>query len=740
MSSECQNPDLDRTSDVELGAPEIGVGNRKRSDTLTLSRRTLGQHSALRQHSCHTATESTSHFTPHTALPLSVSDHFVRCLNTEQLARLSSNFDRHMSRLASPRASDSAAVSTSTAAVSVSPPPANQHLSLRPPRQLVEALTSPAADTVLSPYVSVTPPAVDCPPLPLLPADPALPELDFPFYSSTSLCAPHCPPSPHAPSRSIAARPLRPFFRSSISRGAEAAHRLSPPPLSASSVHSAASLTIRSYRRRLPAPSIVESLRILSWPHQPTSHTQQSRDTYLSLLTVDEQHTVQAEVDRQMAVTAGALLAALDVLELLCTRPYDLALHRIRPNEWQLPCRAPLLSHIVAPLLSSLGLLREREEWIVGEKGAAEVRGRVRHARTELALVVADSRCGDGAVKTSGRLVVETERQQRTAEEEEEQGGGLREREHSESADDDNEYDERSAAMPAPLLRHKSLHAAPMPVRPMPAIPTVAHHDRSTFKVDHSRSTLTQQPASLGAASSAMDVPHSSRTEAAAHPKTLSADVAGKRRTMPVVLPHTFLSAAPTIDSTGSEVAPFTVQPAVLDLGPLLVGCTYTACVLLTNTSSKYARYEVLLPAAANRAASSSLQCPSPFSVSFAFRRGGLSAGLSQPLTAIIACTSTGTFECDVVVAAEAGSVRLSVCAECMDDTQQWRRAQSERERLSAGELGQTIASGLPGSLKHVHSTYGRVKEVRSRAEEESKEQILSAAVLSRWTNQSPHH
>ena len=530
------------------------------------------------------------------------------------------------------------------------------------------------------------------------------------------------------------ARLFRPFFRST-----DSSKRHRAGPTSSTAAHSTAStaspctVSIRSYRRPLPASSIVESLHRLLWPHEPTCHSPQSRSTFLSLLSADEQQHFELDFKSRLTEAATALLAVLAALDELCSRPYDLSLHRLRPSRWQLPSLS-LLATLLAPFLSSLGLLRDRDEWIVGEGGVGQVSEKVRTARAELAAL---KPAAEKAAERTGAFDVQTGQQEPQQQRQSEEST---EWESSESKYEDDEDDEYGGAAPAPFIRHKSLHSAPMAVRPMPTMPTAVRHSRSTFKADGSkRSSHSSKPAhrplSAGQRARASDLPYSSRTEAGAHPKALSANVAGGRRTLPITLPHTFLSAAPTIAALDDGPASFTVQPAVLDLGPLLVGCTYTTTLLLTNTSSHYARFDVLLPAAAHAAAASSSVQP-PLSLSFAFRRGGLSAGLSKALTVIVLCTSAGMFDCDVVVAGEDGSVRISVCAECMDDAAEWRQARVERDGLSVGEQGLTIASSLPGSLKVVQSAYGRVKEVTSQAaEEESKEQILSAAVLSRWRN-----
>ena len=617
---------------------------------------------------------------------------------------------------------------------------------------------------MLSTAVSVTPAAAadaDTPPplqLSLPAAEPNLPALHFPFYSSTALCAPYGQPvAPPVPFVKPSARPPRPFFhRHSASAAATATKRRraadtetntdadivasqSSTSSAAPSLHAA----IRSYRRHLPNPSIVESLRILTWPHPPTAHTAQLRATYLSLLPPEEQEAFQCAMIAQLGEAARALLAVLDRLEPLCSRPYELTLHRMRPSQWQLPPH-PLLTSVVAPFVSSLGLLRDGEEWIVGEQGVDEVRARVAQARAELLALVADTGGNEEAGERTGIFVVETDQQQQEEEEEEEEQEAV-ERDNGESKydEDDEADDERLSAASAALNRPKSVHPSPMPVRPMPTMPTAVRHSRSTFKANNSRSQPTQRPHSPPQPrADAADAPYSSRTEAGAHPKPLSTNVAGDRRTLPIALPRTFLSAAPTIDAAAGELAPFTVQPAVLDLGPLLVGETYTATLLLTNTSCKYARFDVSLPTPAVQSATS----PPPLSLSFAFRRGALSAGLSKPLTAVILCQAVGQYEADVVVSGEGGSVRVSVCADCMDDAERWRQERSARDRLSVGELGLTMDSSLPGSLKQwmkgAGSEYGRVKQVSSGSavEEEQKEQILSAAVLSRWRNRPAHN
>ncbi len=124
-----------------------------------------------------------------------------------------------------------------------------------------------------------------------------------------------------------AARPPRPFFAPSA-----ASARPRPVPIAAepadgsvgrstSAVDERTSVrNIRSYRRRLPSPSIAESLWHLLWPHAPTRHSPQSRSTYLSLLPPDVQQHFEDDMKQQLAAIANALLAASRELDALCCR------------------------------------------------------------------------------------------------------------------------------------------------------------------------------------------------------------------------------------------------------------------------------------------------------------------------------------------------------------------------------------------------------------------------------------
>ena len=658
-----------------------------------------------------------------------------------------------MSRLSSPRESGQAAVSATTASpTTLSSPRPNQHLSPRPSPSAFDIVVSPSDNSGLSAPLSAMPATATTEqlslslPLPTPLPPPAalsnLPSIDLTFYSSTSLFAPYDSPLPSlsldAPSERVACRRPRPFFLASQ-------HRTAPHPSSAThstsyatrgATQAAAStstcpVVIRSYRRHLPASSVLESLHVSVWPHPPTAHSPQSRSTYLSLLPLDEQLTLQQSVERRVAEAARALLAVLAVVAGLCSRPYDLSLHRMRPNQWRLLPSHPTLTTLLAPFMSSLALLRDGQEWIVGEAGVEEVTRRVTQARAELLPLAATSTSEESAMELSDAVLLQAGQLQ---------GNDAVGRESDDKPYESDESEERTVGLPAPLVRHKSLHPTPMSVRPMPSTPTVSRHSRSTFHPQPTRSQRNQPaqcPPAVASRSSEMEVAHSNRTEAGAHPKTLLTNVAGDRRTLPIALPPTFLSTAPTTAATAQGSSAFTIQPGVLELGPLLVGCTYTATLLLTNTASHYARYELLLPTTSDVSTATSDSTPvhCPARLSFAFRRGGLSAGLSKHLTAIVVCAAVGTVDCDVVVAGDGGSVRVAVRSECMDDEEQWRRERAQFDSLSVGELGLTMVSGLPGSLKEVRTLYGRVKEMKIGVVEEQKEQLLNAAVLHKWRN-----
>ena len=456
------------------------------------------------------------------------------------------------------------------------------------------------------------------------------------------------------------------------------------------------------------------------------------------MLPPDERQSVEEALAQQMAESAQLLLGVLRHLDELCSRPYDLSLHRIQPNQWQLPAHSNAqLGRLVAPLLSSVGLLRDGEQWIVGEGGVERTRRKVRQARAELQSLAARA---DDEVEVA-EAADDAEQKQLLQHSDERQAGSNCDG----GVDEEEQEAEQSATMPAPLTRHKSIHSTPMTVRPMPNLPTTARHDRSTFKAHGPRSGATQyQPTASELAAAAVDSSHSNRyEEESSQPKPLAIDVAGDRRSHAVALPRSFLSTASHTGAASSESVLFTVQPAALELGPLLVGCTYTTSVLLTNTSANYARYELLQPHASHVAPASSSSSPplsSACRVHFAFRRGGLAAGLSKPLTAVIRCEAAGPFESHFDVEGEGGTARVSVSAVGMEDAKRWRHERTQRDRLNGGELGLTAATALPGSLKAVQSRYGRVVELSKTETEESKEQLLlqhdfSTAVLSKWRN-----
>ncbi len=402
----------------------------------------------------------------------------------------------------------------------------------------------------------------------------------------------------------------------------------------------------------------------------------------------------------------------------------------MRPNEWQLPSHA-LLPTLLAPFVSSLGLLRDGEEWVVGEQGAEEVRARVRRARAELEpLLAGPPRAENEAAEQTTAFHVHNEQQEARS------GDSTQPEVSGDGSLGDEEDHERTAALPVPLTRQKTMHPAHMPVRPMPTMPTTVRHDRSTFRTDNSRLQPRQRPQSPPEQSDVADVPYSSRTEAAAHPKTLSHNVAGDRRALPVALPTAFLSTAPTIEAADGGLAPFSVQPAVLDVGPLLVGCTYTASLLLTNTSPYFARASTCrsrpqAPTPPPRPQRPSIS-HSPFGVE-AWPPDCRSPSLPYWYATLLAFSSVTSWWRE-----KGAACACRVCAECMDDAEEWRSARVQRDRLSAGEIGGLMAStALPGSLKVINDSraYGQAKEVSSStAEEESKQQmsILRSAVLTK--------
>ena len=189
--------------------------------------------------------------------------------------------------------------------------------------------------------------------------------------------------------------------------------------------------------------------------------------------------------------------------------------------------------------------------------------------------------------------------------------------------------------------------------------------------------------------------------------------MAGERRTLPVTLPTSFLATAPVIAgstaSSASSYPRFILQPAVLDLGPLLLHRSYSASLLLTNTSSNYSRFHLHPPRASRW---------SPLSLSLHYRRGGMAGGLHKTVQLLVRAEAVGRYDADVLVEAEDGEMAaMQVVAEVVEaDEQQWRREAEGRASLTAGVLALTMSSSLPGSLKEIVSDVGRVKEVSSSA------------------------
>ena len=450
-------------------------------------------------------------------------------------------------------------------------------------------------------------------------------------------------------------------------------------------------------------------------------------------------------------------------------RPYDLSLRRLSllsPSALSVLLSShPVLPLLVSPLLCQLGWEREGETFILADDdssvkqrtasfeselrlllqqeaaaGSVEEKEEIDPAETaSFHIVQAETEDGDGQIVEGDSAWAEDSRQAGETADGGENDGKYEQREEQQRRAEEKQDAAQAEAVPASdsAARRSSLYSHTHRVRQMPRQPTQVRHSRHTFRTPPpdsgprpSRHVPQPQAAPL-TASSGSSLPH---------PKTLVANVAGERRTLPVTLPTSFLATAPVIAgstvSSASASPRFILQPAVLDLGPLLLHRSYSASLLLTNTSSHYSRFHLHPPRASRW---------SPLSLSLHYRRGGMAGGLHKTVQLLVRAEAVGRYDGDVLVEAEDGEMAaMQVVAEVVEAEEQWRREAEGRASLNAGVLALTMSSSLPGSLKEIVSDVGRVKEVSSSAaaagEEESKEQLLHARILSNWKRSRPSH
>ena len=493
----------------------------------------------------------------------------------------------------------------------------------------------------------------------------------------------------------------------------------------------AAAFILRTYRRTLPAASLGESLRLLTWPHSPSAGTPQSRADYLSSLPESEQSAFSARSSQRLSSACSSVLSLLSLLSLIPLRPYDLSLHTIAPSE---PPFLPLLSSdtvhdsLLSPLLYSLGFRRQRLSFVLAAPAARltahleAVHDEVSRLRDEAGDGGPGEEEGDevGIGGTGAFQVMEIGDAIRPGN----GANGDSDLEDCDAADEEAEYagsaatEETMASLAA--RRRSTIHTTTHRVRPMPSQPTRARHGRATFK-EPSLSAMPAIPLSPSHSTAAQ--PPSSTT-----PKPLLPNVMGDRRTAPVLLPTAFLAAAPVYPTGPSASATsadprFLLQPAHLDLGPLLLGRRYTVTLLLTNLSPSYARFHIPL-------------IPSSPALSLIplHRPGGLSPGLSKRIRLSITARAPGVAQGVVEVVSEGEACRMGVEGEVVEGEDEWRGRRERWEGVAAGAMGMVRGGGrLPGSVKEVRGEVGRVREVvegEGREEEESKEQLLYSAMM----------
>ena len=568
--------------------------------------------------------------------------------------------------------------------------------------------------------------AAEVPSLPTL-ADPASPPpVTLRFHSSVSLLAPIPPPgtlppaflssssSPPAPAPFVKPPlvPRRCFFQKRQRQSSA-----KDPPLSPAT----GGLRLRTYRRTFPAASLIESVRILTWPHRPSSASPEARAAHLASLPDAEQAALTAHYSQLLSSACSSLLSLLSLLSLVPLRPYDLSLHVISPSSppfAALIASHPIHSHLLSPLLYSLGFQRQLHSFVLTASPfhvnlhlqlhltqlhqlQKEVAGR---AQAESQQKAEPTQAENGAEMTAAFQV------QRTAPPAADGG-----EEAEEAMEEDGEVADSAAVLTSPGGRRRpTMHSASHQPRRMPSQPTRARHDRSTFKPTAIAVIPPHRPTSPLPPPTAAPLPTT---------RPLAANVAGERRTLPVVLPRTFLAPAPAYPTpspidTVPPSARFQLQPSFLDLGPLLLGRRYEVRLWLMNVGVGYGRWRVGEVRGVG------------VRLGVEVRLGGLAGGLGKEVRVGVEAVGVGRVEGGVEVRGEGEVVRVEVEGEVVGEEAEWRRKMQGRKGLGMGVMGLVRkGGGLPGSLKDIRGDIGRVREVQEdephEGREESNEQWL---------------
>ena len=441
-----------------------------------------------------------------------------------------------------------------------------------------------------------------------------------------------------------------------------------------------------------------------------------------------------------MRSACSSLLSLLSILSLIPLRPYDLSLHVISPSSppfSSLLTSHHVLPHLLSPLLYSLGFQRQGHSFIL-TASPSHVDLPLRLLHTQLYRMQAEASPGADEFGEAAK------------EEEEEKAdmtgvfhveraapglaGGEEKGEEAREEEGEEEKADPADALASPGGRRRStIHSTTHHSRRMPSQPTRARHDRHTFKPSYS----THCPPPPRPTS---PQPQTEPATTLPSARPLAANIAGDRRTLPVVLPVAFLASAPTLPSPSPSSSPpsaprFQLQPSFLDLGPLLVGRRYEVRLWLQNVGVGYGRWRVEAVwgggVKEGGGGGEGGEGWGEMRVGVEVRRGGLAGGLGKEVRVGVEAVGVGRVEGAVEVRGGEGElVRMEMEGEVVEDEGEWRRRVEGRRGLGMGAMGLVRTGGvLPGSLKDISGHIGRVREVRNEdgdgRREESKEQWL---------------